>query len=400
MQNLRDQQAGFQNDRSCTDQIATLRIIVEQSLELNSSLYINFVDLQKAFDSLDHNSLWALMRHYGIPEKLITIIQKSYQPSTCQVVHNGFLSEPFSVDTGVRQGCLLSPLLFLMVVDWIMHKTTEIHNLALQWTPWSQLNDLDFADDIALVSHNHQQMQQKTTHMANTSAKIGLNVSKDKTKVMRINNTIDDGILLDGDYLEEVESFTYLGSVIAKDGGADKDIKARIGKARSAFLTLKAVWRSKVILQSTKIRIFNSNVKTVLFYGCETWRTTKAAMHKLQTFVNKCLRSILNIEWHDKVRNEELWERTGQERVEVQILRCKWGWIGHTLRKPKQNVTRQALKWNPQGKRNRGRPRTTWRRSTEQELKATGKSWSELEKLAKNRGKCRTLVLDLCASWR
>ena len=58
---------------------------------------------------------------------------------------------------------------------------------------------------------------------------------------MRINNTVDDGIVLDGDYLEEIESFTYLGSVIAKDGGADKDIKVRIGKARSAFLTLKLV---------------------------------------------------------------------------------------------------------------------------------------------------------------
>ena len=92
-----------------------------------------------------------------------------------------------------------------------MRQTTEIHNLGLQLKPWSQLNDLDFADDIALVSHNHQQMQRKTTHMANTAAKIGLNVSKDKTKVMRINNTVDDGIVLDGDYLEEVESFTYLG---------------------------------------------------------------------------------------------------------------------------------------------------------------------------------------------
>ena len=109
-------------------------------------------------------------------------------------------------------------------------KTTEIHNLGFQWTPWSPLDDLDFADDIALVSHNHQKMQQKTTHMASTLAIIGLNVSKDKTKVMPINNTVDDGIVLDGDYLEEVESFTYLGSVITKDKGADKDIQVRMVK--------------------------------------------------------------------------------------------------------------------------------------------------------------------------
>ena len=77
-------------------------------------------------------------------------------------------------------------------------------------------------------------------------------------------------------------------------------------------------------------------------------------------------------------------ENTGQERVELQILRRKWGWIGHTLRKPEDNVTRQALKWNPQGKRNRGRPKATWQRFTEQEFNAMGKSWKELEKLARN----------------
>ena len=90
--------------------------------------------------------------------------------------------------------------------------------------------------------------------------------------------------------------------------------------------------------------------------------------------------------------------QSGQERAEVQILRRRWGWIGQRLRKPEDNASRQALKWNPQGKRNRGRPRATWRRSTEQELKAMGKSWKELEKLARNRGKWRTLVRDLCVS--
>ena len=84
-------------------------------------------------------------------------------------------------------------------------------------------------------------MQQRTTQLTLASAKIGINVSKDTIKVMLINNTVDDGIVLDGEILAEVESFTYLGSVIAKDGGADKDIKTRIGKVRSGFLTLKPV---------------------------------------------------------------------------------------------------------------------------------------------------------------
>ena len=115
---LRDHQAGFRRDRSCTDQIATLRIIVEPSLEWNSSLYVNFVDFFKAFDSLHRDTLWQLLRHYGIPAKMTRIIKESYEGMACQVVHGGQLTRHFDVKTDVRQGCLLSPFLFLLAIDW------------------------------------------------------------------------------------------------------------------------------------------------------------------------------------------------------------------------------------------------------------------------------------------
>ena len=74
-----------------------------------------------------------------------------------------------------------------------------------------------------------------------------------------------------------------------------------------------------------KLRIFNSNVKSVLLYGCETWRTTQTMQQKIQTFFNTCLRCIYKIQWQEKIRNEDLWERAGQELVAKQILRRKWG---------------------------------------------------------------------------
>ena len=84
---LRDQQAGFRKNRSCIDQIATLRIIIEQSLEWNSSVYINFVDYEKAFDSVNRDTLWKLLRHYGIPIKLVNLIKNSYDGIRCRVLH-------------------------------------------------------------------------------------------------------------------------------------------------------------------------------------------------------------------------------------------------------------------------------------------------------------------------
>ena len=155
---LRDQQAGFQRNRSCSDQITSLRIIVEQSLEWKSPLYINFIDHEKAFDSVDRETMWRLLRHYGIPEKIISLIQCTYQDMSCRIAHTGQPSESFEVQAGVRQGCLLLPFLFLLGIDWIMKTTTTGRNNGIQWTLWTQLDDLDFVGDMALLSHNHSQM--------------------------------------------------------------------------------------------------------------------------------------------------------------------------------------------------------------------------------------------------
>ena len=81
----------------------------------------------------------------------------------CQVVHGGQLTHRFNVKTGVRQGCLLSLFLFLLAIDWVMRQTTDGQRDGIQWTLWTQLDNLDFADDLALLSHNQQQMQNKTT---------------------------------------------------------------------------------------------------------------------------------------------------------------------------------------------------------------------------------------------
>ena len=164
-----------------------------------------------------------------------------------------------------------------------------------------------------------------------------------------MNTTANAPVTVGGEPVREVESFVYLGSVVDQQGGTDRDVTARIGKARAAFVMLKSIWASGGISMRTKLRIFNSNVKSVLLYGCETWRTTQTMQQKIQTFLNTCMRRIYNIQWQEKIRNEDLWEQAGEKPVAKQILRRKWGWIGHTLRKPASRTTRQVLTWNPQG---------------------------------------------------
>ena len=90
---LREEQAGFRKNRSTTDQIAILRIIVEQSIEWKSSLLVNFIDYEKAFDSVDMKTLWKIMRHYGIPVKLVTLVEELYEGSSCRILHDGQLTD-------------------------------------------------------------------------------------------------------------------------------------------------------------------------------------------------------------------------------------------------------------------------------------------------------------------
>ncbi|XP_046565373.1 uncharacterized protein LOC124274101 [Haliotis rubra] len=105
----------------------------------------------------------------------------------------------------------------------------------------------------------------------------------------------------------------------------------------------------------------------------------------IQSFINKSLRKILRIWLPEKISNQELWQRTQQLPPPVQVINRKWTWIGHTLRKDPENNTREALQWNPQGKRARGRPRNSWRRSTMEEITKAGYSWSTIVQHTQNR---------------
>ena len=117
-----------------------------------------------------------------------------------------------------------------------MKNTTAGRNNGIQCGLCKQLDDLDFADDLALLSHNYAEMQEKTTRLEATSAGTGLMINKKKTELMKMNTTANTPITVGSESIRDVESFVYLGSVIDKQGGTDHDVRERIGKARGAFV--------------------------------------------------------------------------------------------------------------------------------------------------------------------
>ncbi|CAH1240858.1 Hypp6129 [Branchiostoma lanceolatum] len=166
-----------------------------------------------------------------------------------------------------------------------------------------------------------------------------------------------------GEEVKETASFVYLGSVVDRQGGTDRDVIARIGKARAAFIMLRKVWASRGIRRATKLRIFNSNIKL----GGGTGSVTRSC-------------------------------GAGQDKN--QLVARSSGGNGHglaiPLRKPSSSVTQQALTWNPQGKRKRGRSRNSWRRDTEDEMKSISSSWQDLKKKAQRRVQWRSIIGGLC----
>ncbi|GFR67787.1 hypothetical protein ElyMa_000259000 [Elysia marginata] len=235
-------------------------------------------------------------------------------------------------------------------------------------------------------------MQAKTTTLNKLSESIGLRIHPANSKVLRVGTQTSEAVMIGDQPLEDVDAFCYLGSNIDQEGGTSKEIKARIGKAQAALTTLGRFWKTRDISLKTKLRIFNSNVKSVFLYGCEAWNASTICIKRIQVFINRCLRRILRIKWTDKISNESLWERTRQIPAGDEIGRRPWRWIGHTRRKPCGSITKNVLDWNPQGKRSRGRPRGTWRRVRDNDVKDSGHTWDHVKRMAQDRERWRGFV--------
>ena len=390
---LREEQAGFRSNRSCTEQIFVLRTVIEQCLEFQKSLIINFIDFQKAFDSIHRETLWKIASLYGIPPKFIAMFKNLYQNSKCCIKTKYGNTEFFDIVSGVRQGCLLSPLLFSLAIDYVMRQTVNKHNCGIPWTTTQNLTDLDFADDISLLSETTTMMQTATSNLENEAIKVGLRINENKTKTMNIRGP-DPKICVNGKTIENVHKFTYLGSILAIDGDVEVDINSRIGKASAVFNRMTKLWKSNTISTAVKVRLYKSVVLSTCLYASETWKSTSRTARKLNVFHQRCLRKIFKISYRQHITNEEILRRSGScmrlsDIVEERRMRL----AGHILRLADNRMPKIAMKWTPlKGKRARGRPKKTWRRTFQEDLQKRGLKLEDAPLLAQDRTKWRTLA--------
>jgi len=189
-QPLGDAQAEYKGGRSTctTEQIFVLRNIIEQVIEWNACLHVCFVDFEKAFDSVHRETLWRLLASYGIPTKLVDMVKTMYKNCRCAVLDKTGHLKWFEVLSRVKQGFVMSGLLcyvrlnvrlivILIVIDWVMTRTVDNSRNGIRWKLTTTLDDLDFADDLALSSSRWSQAQDKLNTLNQFRGKVGLKIN-------------------------------------------------------------------------------------------------------------------------------------------------------------------------------------------------------------------------------
>jgi hypothetical protein len=213
---IAENQAGFRTGYSTADQIFNLYAVIQKYLcQSGKKLYVGFVDLKKAFDSVQHHLLIETIENEGINGKFLCAIKAMYSSLTSCVRSGNEFSEFFDCPIGVRQGCVLSPTLFSLFINQMAEHINEFGNHGIQLSPLFELFILLFADDVALISDTPGGLQTQFNLLKTCCEKLKLSVNKEKTKVVVFRNggplNKYEKWVYDGEKLEVVNSYCYLG---------------------------------------------------------------------------------------------------------------------------------------------------------------------------------------------
>ena len=393
---LRINQNGFRTNRSTVSQILTLRRIIEGVKENNIKSVMTFIDFRKAFDSIHRGKMIRILKAYGIPPKLLHAIEKMYTNTKAKVITPDGETEMFEITTGVLQGDTLAPFLFIIVLDYAMRKALVGREDDLGFTLSTRksrrhaketLTDLDFADDIALISDEICQAQEMLLRVEKECKKVGLEINTKKTKSIAFNTDNTTKLhTADGNELEWQDDFKYLGSWV---GSSEKDIRVRKAQAWKALNGMSAIWKSNMN-NSLKIRLFVATIESILLYGCESWSLTKMQEKSLDGTYTRMLRRVLNIGWNSHTSNIQLY--SDLPKLSIKIASRRLQLAGHCYRHPELSTQRLVL-WEPKhGHRRRGRRVNTYIDTLKRDTGAH--NVEELATMMENRIIWRKHVLD------
>jgi hypothetical protein len=446
-----DMQYGFMPGRGTIDAIFILRQLQEKYLGKKKCLYYCFVDLEKAFDRVPRKVIEFALRKKGVEEKLVQTVMRLYEGARTRVRVDSEVSEPFEVKVGVHQGSVLSPLLFVAVMDVLGEGVRR-----------GLLFELLYADDLVIMAESLQELEGKYIEWKNTLESKGLRVNVGKTKIM-----IGDGVMpvskseidpcsvcgarvkrnsircnrckfwvhakcsgvkgslgkveltfickkcaegngqvrsVDKENVESVvegveivDNFCYLGDMIQKDGGCDKAVRDRVRKGWLKFRELGGVLCNRRIALKMRGVLYRACVRTVMMYGCESWPMRKENEENLVRAERRMICMMCGVTLVNREKSEDLQERLGlMEDIGVGVKRARLRWFGHVFRRDLDAGVKRAFLFKVDGKVGRGRPKRTWYEVVRRDIK----DLSICERDALDRTKWRNTVRNIPANPR
>ena len=179
-----DIQTGFRKGRGTRDQIANIRWIMEKAREFQKNIDFCFIDYAKAFDCVDHNELWKILKEMGIPDHLTCLLRNLYADQEATVRTRQGTTDWFQIGKGVSQGCILSPYLFNFYAEYIMRNAGMEETQAEIKIARRNINNLRYADDTTLMAESEEELKSLLMKVKMESEKAGLKLNIQKTKIM------------------------------------------------------------------------------------------------------------------------------------------------------------------------------------------------------------------------
>ncbi|KAK0149127.1 LINE-1 reverse transcriptase [Merluccius polli] len=319
-----------------------------------------FVDLEKAFDRVPRGVLWGVLREYGVSDPLIRAVRSLYDRCQSLVRIAGNKSDLFPVRVGLRQGCPLSPILFIIFMD-----TISRHSQGVEGVRFGDLRigSLLFADDVVLMASSDRDLQLSLDRFAAECEAVGMRISTSKSESMVLNRKRVECTLRVGDeILPQVEEFKYLGVLFTSEGRMEREIDRRISAASAVMRTLHgSVVVKRELSRKAKLSIYQSIYVPALTYGHELWVMTERTRSRVQAAEMSFLRRVAGLSLRDRVRSSVIREELGVDPLLLRVERSQMRWLGHLVRMPPGRLPGEVFRARPTGRRPRGRPRTRWR---------------------------------------
>lgn len=373
---LSQNQCGFVGGKSTIDAIQSLRIWSEKLRDASRDMHAIFVDFEKAFDRVPRELLWTALRAKGVPETYVRMIIDMYKDARTRVRCSSGISDEFLINVGVHQGGVLSPLLFIIVLDYLLQgKVTD-----------PTVTELLFADDGVIISDDPVALQRAFDVWVDVLEGHGFRMSPKKTEYLFCPFSDPEApspdIYLNGVMLPKCEKFKYLGSMINVEATCDSDINHRISVGWMKWKQNSSVFCDKRMPLKLKGRLFTTVVRPALTYGSQCWTMQKKFESKVTATEMKMLRMTTGVTKLDKIKSSRI---RGSLQIKTPVVekieQDRIRWYCHVQRRDETNPVKRSMNTDIErrGNRKRGRPKNTWMKQMQAKQHQLGLSEDDIQ---------------------